>query len=141
MRMMMMTLPFLVFGLAAPAAYADQTPSPKGAEAYFISPNDGDVLPSGKFQIQFGLRNMGVAPAGVKRQKTGHFHLIINKDLPPLTEHIPADKDHIHYGGGQIQTIVDLPPGKHTLQLLLGDHNHAPHNPPVYSKKITVTVK
>ncbi len=84
---------------------------------------------------------MGVAPAGTDKANTGHHHLLIDMDLPPLDENIPADEHHIHFGGGQTQVTLELSPGKHTLQLLLGDMNHIPHDPAVYSKKITITVK
>jgi hypothetical protein len=84
---------------------------------------------------------MGVAPAGVTKANTGHHRLLIDTDLPPMDEPIPNNAQHLHFGGGQTETVLDLPPGKHTLQLLLGDANHIPFNPSVMSKKITVTVK
>ena len=84
---------------------------------------------------------MGVAPAGVEKEKTGHHHLIINAGLPELDFSIPADENYRHFGGGQTEAMIELPAGTHTLQLLLGDHNHIPHNPPVTSEKITITVK
>ena len=89
----------------------------------------------------FGLRKMGVAPAGVEKAMTGHHHLIIDAPTPALDEEIPADKNHLHFGKGQTETRITLPPGTHTLQLVMGDHNHVPHNPPVMSRKITITVK
>lgn len=121
---------------------AGSTPAPKNVYAYIGWPNDGEVIRSGRpFRVWFGLRNMGVAPKGVDIPNTGHFHLLINADLPPFDEEIPSDRNHIHFGAGQTETKLDLPPGTHTLQLLMGDHEHVPHNPPVYSQKITVTVK
>jgi len=101
------------------------------------------------FKVQFGLSGMGVAPAGVNKAKTGHHHLLIDRpDLgkgpngkEELTANLPADKHHKHFGGGQTETMVTLSPGKHTLQLVLGDMNHIPFNPPVVSQRITVTVK
>jgi hypothetical protein len=88
-----------------------------------------------------GLRGMGVCPAGTDKPNCGHHHLLINTDLPPLDEPIPNDKNHLHFGGGQTEArLIDLPPGTYTLQLILGDANHYPHNPPVYSEKITITV-
>lgn len=84
---------------------------------------------------------MGVAPRGVKFPNTGHHHLLIDTDLPPLDQEIPSDRNHLHYGAGETETMLELPPGKHTLQLLMGDDRHIPHNPPVYSKKITVYVR
>ena len=117
-----------------------QTPSPEGARLYFISPDDGDTVTS-PVTVKFGLRNMGVAPAGVNIENTGHHHIVIDAELPPLNQPIPADKNHVHFGKGQTETTLELSPGKHTLQLLLGDHTHIPHNPPVISDKITITVK
>jgi hypothetical protein len=93
-----------------------------------------------KTTIHFGLANMGVAPAGIEKPNTGHHHLLIDAKLPPLDQPIPNDFTHLHFGAGQSEATVDLPPGKHTLQLLLGDANHIPHNPPVMSKPIEVSV-
>ena len=85
--------------------------------------------------------NFGVAPAGVRKDNTGHHHLLVDADLPPMDEPIPNDKNHIHFGKGQTETFLELPPGKHTLQLLMGDSEHIPHDPPIMSKKITITVR
>lgn len=123
---------------AAPI-YAGDTPAPKNVELYFISPTDGATVTS-PVHVVFGLRNMGVAPAGVQHVNTGHHHLLIDTDLPPLDKPIPADARHVHFGGGQTETTIELAPGKHTLQLLLGDYTHTPFKPPVVSKKITITV-
>ena len=107
---------------------------------YFITPQDGDVV-SGEFTIQFGLRGMGVAPAGVEKDKTGHHHLLIDVGvLPPMDSPLPKSDQVRHFGGGQTETTLDLPPGKHTLQLVLGNYAHIPHEAPVISKKITITV-
>jgi hypothetical protein len=127
----------------APAAKGN-TPGP--ADVYIGWPNNGEVinasrLADGGFRVWFGLRNMGVAPAGVDIPNTGHHHLLIDVGLPPLDQEIPSDKNHLHFGHGQTETVLQLPPGRHTLQLLLGDKSHFPHNPPVYSKIITITVK
>jgi hypothetical protein len=84
---------------------------------------------------------MGVAPKGTTVPNTGHHHLLIDTDPPTMTEPIPNDRNHLHFGAGETEARVELPPGKHTLQLLLGDKDHMPHNPPVMSKKITITVK
>ena len=84
---------------------------------------------------------MGVAPAGVDVANTGHHHLLIDVDLPPFDEPIPSDEHHLHFGKGQTETVIELPPGKHTLQLIMGDKDHIPLDPPLYSKKITITVK
>jgi hypothetical protein len=127
--------------LAIPAT-AFQSKSPAGAAAYFISPKNGDTVPT-NFTVVFGLKGMGVAPAGVEKANTGHHHLIINKKVTGdgLKESLPADANHVHFGAGQTEAAVTLPAGQHTLQLILGDHNHIPHNPPVVSEVITVTVK
>lgn len=131
------------FILAAGAAFAGETPAPAGAEVYFIAPQDGATV-SSPVTVRFGLKGMGVAPAGVEKEHTGHHHLLIDTEAPSgaaLNEPLPADDRHKHFGGGQTETIVELAPGTHTLQLLLGDWSHIPHNPPVMSEKITITVK
>jgi hypothetical protein len=127
--------------LATPAL-AFQSKSPDGAQVYFISPKNGDTV-AATFTVQFGLKSMGVAPAGVEKANTGHHHLIINTKVAgaALKESLPADKNHVHFGAGQTEASVTLPAGTHTLQLVLGDHNHIPHDPPVMSETITVTVK
>lgn len=120
--------------LWAPGVFAE-------TELYFISPQDGDTV-SGEFNVRFGLRGMGVAPAGTDAPKTGHHHLLIDVDtLPPMDAPLPKT-DHVrHFGGGQTETTLKLAPGTHTLQLLLGDYSHVPHQPPVMSEKITITVE
>ena len=123
------------------AAFAqDRTAAPEGAQVYILSPQDGETV-SSPVTVVFGLQGMGVAPAGVEKDKTGHHHLIIDAELPPLDEPVPSDDNYRHFGGGQTEVTVELAPGPHTLQLLLGDHNHIPHDPPVQSEKITVTVE
>jgi hypothetical protein len=124
-----------------PAASASGTrhPSPPGARVYFEYPTDGAYVPR-KVRIRFGLVNMGVAPAGVEKAGTGHHHLLIDSPVPPLDQPIPNDPNHLHFGAGQTEAEVTLPLGSHTLQLLLGDNNHVPHDPPVMSKPIRVTV-
>lgn len=123
-------------------AFAGETPSPRNVELYIGWPNNGEVIESGKpFRVWFGLRNMGVAPKDVKFANTGHHHLLIDTKLPSMDEPIPSDRNHLHFGAGETETMIELPPGKHTLQLLMGDDKHIPHNPPVYSRKITITVK
>ncbi|WCL52834.1 DUF4399 domain-containing protein [Gimibacter soli] len=130
----------IVAGLAfGSVAASDRTPSKPDAKVYFISPADGDKVAS-TFVVRFGLSGMGVAPAGIEKEGTGHHHLIIDAPLPPFDENIPMDENHVHFGGGQTEVTVTLPAGKHTLQLLLADQNHIPHDPPVYSQQITVTV-
>ncbi len=117
-----------------------QSPAPEGAKVYIIEPKDGAVI-SGPVTVRFGLSGMGVAPAGVEKSNTGHHHLIINTDLTDLENPIPADDNHKHFGGGQTETVIELAPGEHTLQLVLGDHNHVPHKPVVKSDVVRVTVK
>lgn len=108
---------------------------------YFITPQDGDVV-SGEFTIKFGLRGMGVAPAGFQMPGTGHHHLLIDLDaLPPMDASLPKTDQIRHFGAGQTETSLSLSPGTHTLQLLLGDYAHIPHDPPVMSEKITITVE
>ena len=124
------------------ASAIDRTPAPKDAYLYIGWPNEGEVLPAGRpFRVWFGLRNMGVAPKGVDTPATGHHHLIIDADLPPLDQPIPSDRNYLHFGAGQTETMIELPPGKHTLQLIMGDENHIPHDPPIYSKKRTIFVR
>lgn len=128
--------------LLADIAVAARTPGPANAVVYIGWPTDGQVVPAGKpFRVWFGLRNMGVAPKDVKFPNSGHHHLLIDSDLPPMDQEIPSDRNHLHFGAGQTETTLELPAGKHTLQLLMGDDKHVPHDPPVYSKKITITVK
>lgn len=116
------------------------TPAPEGAEVYFISPQDNASV-SNPVRVQFGLKGMGVAPAGVQNENTGHHHLLVDTDLPDLAVPIPSDDNHRHFGGGQTELTLELAPGTHTLQLLLGDFSHVPHVPPVMSDPITITVK
>ncbi|MGN6704505.1 MAG: DUF4399 domain-containing protein [Rhodanobacter sp.] len=134
-------------GLAAAAMAATAAPAlpataaPAGAKAYIISPADGATVGQ-EVTVRFGLKGMGVAPAGVTKEHTGHHHLLIDvKELPVAGQPIPADAQHVHFGGGQTQTTLKLAPGTHTLQLELGDANHVPFEPAVVSKKITIHVK
>lgn len=116
-------------------------PSPPGAYVYIGWPRDGAIIRSTKFKVWFGTRNFGVAPAGTFVPNTGHHHLLVDTDLPPLDQPIPSDKQHLHFGHGQTEAVIELPPGKHTLQLLMADGNHVPQNPPLYSQKITIYVR
>ena len=117
------------------------TESADDAKLYFISPADGAELTS-PITVKFGLSGMGVAPAGIDKKNTGHHHLLIDLDtLPNMSLPLPNDSQHKHFGGGQTETSLKLAPGKHTLQLLLGDMNHMPHTPSVLSSKITITIK
>lgn len=115
-------------------------PAPKGAEVYFHYPLDGLRVPE-RFTVRMGLKEMGLAPAGTEWPNTGHHHLLINTEPGPPDQPIPADYNNIHLGNGQSEVVVTLPKGRHTLQLLLGDHNHVPHDPPVMSRKITIYVR
>jgi len=115
------------------------TPSPPGSAVYFIGLKDGDTIPT-KSTIHFGLKGMGVAPAGSDRANSGHHHLIIDSPTPPLNAEIPNDFQHLHFGAGQTETELTLPPGEHTLQLVFGDKNHVPHTPPIVSDRIKVKV-
>jgi Domain of unknown function (DUF4399) len=115
------------------------TPSPPGAKVYFVDVKDGATI-APKTTLHFGLRGMGVAPAGSDKENSGHHHLLIDTELPPLDQAIPNDFNHLHFGAGQTEADVTLSPGPHTLQLLLGDKAHVPHSPPVFSELIHVTV-
>ena len=122
------------------AADLPRSASPAGARVYIIAPLDGATV-SSPVTVQFGLRGMGIAPAGVAIAGTGHHHLLIGVDLPPPGQPVPADEHHLHFGKGQTETTVTLAPGSHRLQLLLADHLHLPHDPPVVSEPITITVR
>lgn len=125
---------------AAPAAVA-RSKAPETARVYFISPKNGDTVAQ-KFTVQFGLKAMGVAPVGVNQPNTGHHHLLVDlAQMPNMAMPLPANDNIRHFGGGQTEVDLTLPPGKHTLQLVLGDYLHTPHEKPVMSEKITVTVK
>lgn len=133
---------------SALCVHAGETPSPEGAKVYIVNLKDGDTV-SSPVKVIFGLSGMGVAPAGVDKPNTGHHHILL--DRPPLGEGedgseelnnpVGSDEHNIHYGKGTTETMLDLPAGKHTLQLVLGDMNHIPHNPPVASAVITIEVK
>ncbi|MEM8580642.1 MAG: DUF4399 domain-containing protein [Pseudomonadota bacterium] len=137
-----------LIAVAPLAAFAGDTPAPEGAKVYFVNLEDGATV-SSPVTVIFGLEGMGVAPAGTEKEKTGHHHLLLNR--PSLGEGpdggdellfgIPADDNHIHFGGGQTQVTLDLPAGEHTMQLVLGDLNHVPHDPPIMTEVITITVQ
>ncbi len=134
---------FIFFSFTLTTAGATKVPiskSPKNAQVYIVEPKEGAIVKS-PLTVIFGLKNMGVAPAGVKQENTGHHHLIIDASLPPEGQPIPNDNNHRHFGKGQTETTIELKPGQHTLQLVLGDHLHIPHKPAVFSKKISITVK
>ncbi|AYF89062.1 DUF4399 domain-containing protein [Pseudomonas sp. DY-1] len=143
----MRTLSFLSLGAlllgaaTATHAAAPRTPAPDGAKVYFIEPADGATVGQ-TFTVKFGLQGMGVAPAGVDAPATGHHHLLIDLDQAPAMDMpLPMTDNVRHFGKGQTETQVTLPPGKHSLQLLVGDKNHVPLDPPVIAEKITVIVK
>lgn len=126
-------------GAAQVATPSGRQPSPPDGVVYFVYPRDGDLIYP-KSTIRFGLRNMGIAPAGVSKANTGHHHLIIDAETPAADAPIPNDPNHLHFGGGQTEVKLTLPLGEHTLQLILADEQHVPHDPPVMSAKIKVTV-
>jgi len=131
----------LSFASASAAMAADRTPSPAGAEVYIVSPKDGAKV-KGPVTVVFGLKGMGIAPAGIKFDNSGHHHLLIDTDSPTdLSLPLPADDHNVHFGKGQTETTLTLSPGKHTLQLVLADYLHTPHVPAVISKKITIVVE
>jgi len=138
---LVLAAPLAIQAQTPPASPAARTPSPPGAEVYIISPKNGATVKS-PVEVRFGLKGMGIAPAGVKFDNTGHHHLLVDSDPPAdLGAPLPATDKLLHFGKGQTETSLTLPPGKHTLQLILGDQNHIPHDPPVISKKITITVE
>jgi hypothetical protein len=130
-------------GILAAVAFAQEPQrAPPGAEVYFIAPADGATV-RGPVTVKFGLRGMGVAPAGVKFDNTGHHHLLVDTDLSELKVEapLPATDKVLHFGKGQTETTITLPPGKHTLELVFADYLHIPFDPPLHSPKITITVK
>ncbi len=141
-KLLALALAGVAFGtLPAVGLAIERTPAPEGAAVTILSPADGDVV-SSPITVQFGLTGMGVAPAGVEQDNTGHHHLLINVDeLPDMSAAIPSDDKHRHFGGGQTQVTLELPPGEHTLQILLGDWQHLPHDPPIVSEPVTITVQ
>ena len=138
--LLLLALPVLNRAQESAPATLPRTAAPENALVYFLSPGNGATV-SSPFTIRFGLRNMGVAPAGVTSPNTGHHHLLIDVEtLPPDNVPIPNDANHRHFGLGQTETELTRPAGQHPLQLVLGDALHIPHQPPVRSEKITITV-
>lgn len=117
-----------------------RTPAPENARVYFITPADGAAV-SSPVRVEFGIDGMAVVPAGQQQAASGHHHVIIDSELPPMNRPIPADQNHVHFGDGSSSTELELEPGEHTLQLLFADHLHIPHDPPVVSERITITVE
>ena len=129
----------LLTGLAL--AQVTKSKAPDNASVYFVTPKDGETV-SSPVTVRFGLKGMGVAPAGVTQPNTGHHHLLIDMATPPdFNAALPVTDNIKHFGGGQTETELTLPAGKHTLQLVLGDALHIPHEKPIVSQKITITVK
>jgi hypothetical protein len=126
-------------GLGVASAEIPRSSRPENVQLYFVTPSGGDSLTS-PVVVRFGLKGMGVAPAGVEKAGTGHHHLIVDAELPPSGLPIPASDHYRHFGMGQTEVTLDLEPGEHTLQLLLGDHLHIPHDPPLVSERISITV-
>jgi hypothetical protein len=137
----MRAIAFAAVLLAATLAWAQEASHwPNGAEVYIISPKNGASVKS-PVTVRFGLKGLGIAPAGVKADNTGHHHLLIDTDAPAdLNQPLPTTDKIKHFGKGQTETQLELPPGKHTLQLIIGDENHIPHSPALISKKITINV-
>jgi len=136
---------FLVLGitlLAALAAAQERTAPAANAKVYFISPSDGAVV-QGPVTVRFGLKGMGIAPAGIKFDNTGHHHLLVDTEFSELKldAPLPATDKILHFGKGQTETSLTLSPGKHTLEIVLADYLHNSFDPPLHSKKITITVK
>ena len=132
---MLMVLPALAL-----AEGLQRTAAPEEARVYFITPNHGESVTS-PVTVRFGLEGMGVAPAGIDQDRTGHHHLLVDvgeSDMPAMDRPLPTSDQVVHFGGGQTEASIELEPGEHTLQLLLGDHRHVPHDPAVMSEKITI---
>ncbi len=126
---------------AAPEAVAlPRTPSPEGAMVYIVSPADGETVTS-PVRVVFGLKGIGVAPAGIVMENTGHHHVLVDTEVQDMGLPIPADEQNVHFGLGQTEAELELSPGTHTLQLVVGDHLHIPHDPPLMSEVITVEVQ
>jgi hypothetical protein len=119
---------------------SERTRSPSGAKVYFIEPKDGAEVTS-PVTVKFGIEGMEVVPAGTEKDHSGHHHVLIDTQLEDVNSPIPADDNHKHFGKAQTEASLELTPGKHTLQMVLGDHNHIPHDPVVQSEVITITVK
>ena len=141
LRLALLAMLTAMVATSSTAAELPRSTAPANAKLYFISPKDGERI-KGPVTVRFGLSNMGVAPAGMDKENTGHHHLLIDlAALPALDQPLPATDQIKHFGGGQTETVLQLAPGTHTLQLLLGDKLHIPHQPAVLSDKITITVE
>lgn len=130
-----------IVGPTTTPANPGRSPSPPGASLEFSNLKDGDVVPK-SFSVRFRITGMRVRPAGTMADNSGHHHLLIDIDkLPPMDQPLPSNESVYHFGKGQKSAVITLPPGKHTLQLLFADYRHVPHDPPVMSEKITITVE
>ena len=143
MRVFAVALASTLIATAACAQEEDwpRVEAPPGAVAYIISPANGEVV-SSPVTVKFGLHGMGVAPAGIDYPDTGHHHLAVNRDVQNFDEPlISGEPDLLHFGGGQTEAVIELEPGTYTLQMILGDQDHVPHDPPIMSAKVTITVQ
>lgn len=135
------TMTMCLLGVAPAFADVQRSPAPEDAQVYLIAPADGATVPS-TFTVKFGLSGMGIAPAGVDVKNTGHHHLLIDvQEQPDVTQPLPANEHIKHFGAGQTETPLTLEAGQHTLQLVLGNYAHVPHDQPVMSEPITITVE
>lgn len=130
----------LALAINLASAQMPETAAPPNAKVYFVNLKDGDTV-TRPVKVVMGLSGMGIAPAGIEFPDTGHHHIVIDAPTPPAGQVIPADANHVHFGKGQTEATLDLAPGQHTLQLVLGDRNHVPHKPAVVSDVITITVR
>jgi len=141
MKTFPMMIALVLVSFAAAAADVPLSPSPAGASVFFVEPADGATVPA-TFTVKFGVKGMTIAPAGTDQPNSGHHHLLIDvAEAPDMKQPLAANEHVVHFGKGQTETQVTLPPGKHTLQLVFANYLHIPHDPPVVSKQITVTVK
>lgn len=136
MRLMMIVMASICLAGCSDSGDVGKADSPR---VYFVEPKDGATVKK-PVKVVFGIEGMDIAPAGTDKPNSGHHHLLINVSLEDYASPIPSDENHMHFGKGQTETTLDLAPGKHTLQLVLGDMNHMPHKPAVESEVITITV-
>ena len=125
---------------SSPTSLVSRTPAPTNAKVFFVTPANGKTV-SSPILVQFGLEGLEVAPVGTYEPETGHHHLLVDTQPPVMDIPVPVDANHIHFGKGQTETTIELSPGPHTLQLLVGDGTHVPHQPPVMSEAISITVE
>ena len=131
----------MILFFVSPVSSNDGQHSNKNKRIFFTNLSDGESVTS-PVTVRFGIKGMSIVPAGINKPMSGHHHLLINlENLPDMTKPIPADKNHLHFGKGQTETIIELPKGKHSLQLLLGNYIHVPHEVPLLSEKIEIIVE